>query len=81
MDEEKNDRVYGNWRVSRRKVEVSEVQAKYRQALLMILPIMGIFIAGESLLTEAWNPVRVGLFLFFVGILGYRVFLMLRNRK
>ena len=80
MDEEKQDRVYGNWRVTRRKVEVSEVQAKYRQALLMILPVMGIFIAGESLLTEAWNPIRVGLFLFFVGFLGYRVYLLLRKK-
>jgi hypothetical protein len=80
MDEEKQDRVYGNWRVKRRKVEVAEVQAKYRQGLLMILPVMGIFIAGESLLTEAWNPIRVGLFLFFVGFLGYRVFLMMRKK-
>ena len=80
MDEEKQDRVYGNWRVSRRKVEVSEVQAKYRQGLLIVLPAMGILIAGESLLTEAWNPIRVGLFLFFVVMLGYRVFLMMKKK-
>ena len=59
---------------------MEETQAKYRKLLLILLPIVGIMIAGEQLLLDEWNVVRVGLFLFFVGFLAYRVVVLIRER-
>ena len=59
---------------------MQDTQARYRKWLLLLLPIMGIFIVGEGLLQYEWNPVRVGLFLFFVGFLVYRVVMLIRER-
>jgi hypothetical protein len=59
---------------------VQEAQAKYRKWLLLLLPIVGIFIVGEELLQYEWNPMRVGLFLFFAGFLVYRVVVLVRER-
>ena len=59
---------------------MQETQAKFRKWLLLLLPIVGIFIVGEQLMQSAWNPARVGLFLFFVGFLVYRVVVLVRER-
>ena len=59
---------------------MGETQARYRKLLLLLLPIVGIFIMGEGLLQYEWNPARVGLFLFFVGFLAYRVVVLVRER-
>jgi hypothetical protein len=59
---------------------VQDAQAKYRKWLLLLLPIVGILMVGEGLLQYEWNATRVGLFLFFVGFLAFRVIMLIRER-
>ncbi len=59
---------------------MEEAQARYRKYLLLLLPIVGIFLVGEGLLQYEWNPIRVGLFLFFVAFLIYRIIVLIREK-
>jgi len=61
---------------------VEELQARYRKFLLLVLPVIGVLLSGQTLL-ESWPAVSVPglvLLIFFVAFFVYRLIVYVRTK-
>ena len=61
---------------------MEELQARYRKFLLLVLPVIGVLLSGQTLL-ESWPAVSVPglvLLIFFVAFFVYRLIVYVRTK-